>query len=202
MESWQEVAVDLIGPWKIHDQEGTEYIFQALTAIDTSTNLLEIARIDRKSAEYIAHRFQTTWISRYPLPSCCVHDNGGEFTGHHFQQLLRRYNITDVPTTVKNPQANAVCEQVHQAVASMIRTHVHTNPPASQDDARNLIDHCLAMEMLATQSTHNRTLHASPGFIAFHRDMQLNIPMIANILDIQQRQQHKVDLALQQHNAS
>jgi transposase len=31
-----------------------------------------------------------------------------------FQILLQQYGIEDVPTSVQNPQANAVCERMHQ----------------------------------------------------------------------------------------
>ena len=41
---WDEVAVDLIGPWRII-VDGTEYEFNALTCIDPVTNLVEIIRI-------------------------------------------------------------------------------------------------------------------------------------------------------------
>ena len=36
---------------------------------------------------------------------------GGEFNGHEFQELLVQYQIKDVPTTSKNSQANAICEE-------------------------------------------------------------------------------------------
>ena len=41
---WDEVAVDLIGPWKIEIQ-GQEFIFNALICIDPVTNLSELIQI-------------------------------------------------------------------------------------------------------------------------------------------------------------
>ena len=38
---WNEVAIDLIGPWKIKFN-GRVCIFNALTCIDTATNLFEM----------------------------------------------------------------------------------------------------------------------------------------------------------------
>jgi transposase InsO family protein len=46
-------------------------------------------------------------------------DNGGEFIGWEFIQMLRLHQIKDVPTTVKNPQANAICERMHQTVSML-----------------------------------------------------------------------------------
>ena len=37
----------------------------------------------------------------------CIHDNGPEFMGAPFMRMLEVNGIKDVPTTVKNPQANA-----------------------------------------------------------------------------------------------
>ena len=53
MQPFSEVAVDLIGPWKIKVR-GRLYEFNALTCIDTVTNLVELAQINRKPlAKYL-----------------------------------------------------------------------------------------------------------------------------------------------------
>ena len=77
---WDEVAVDLIGLWKIK-VNGTEYEFKALTCIDPVTNLVEIIQINDKSSDHAAQHFENLWLSRYPCPNKCVHDNGKEFIG-------------------------------------------------------------------------------------------------------------------------
>ena len=106
---WYEVQVDLIGPWKVTVQ-GIEVEFSALTCIDPVTNLVEIIRVNNKSAAHVSQQFENSWLARYPKPVACIHDQGTEFTGYEFQMLLQRQGIKDRPTTVKNPQANAICE--------------------------------------------------------------------------------------------
>eukprot|EP00957_Ditylum_brightwellii_P010772 816324-Ditylum_brightwellii.AAC.2 len=64
---WSDIAVDLIGPWKINIQ-GVEVEFNALTSIDLVSNLAEIVRIDNKTAEHIAQKFENSWLARYPRP--------------------------------------------------------------------------------------------------------------------------------------
>ena len=59
---WEEVAVDLIGPWNIK-VNGKVVEFNALTIIDTATNLVELARIDNKTAEHVHDKFQQTWLA-------------------------------------------------------------------------------------------------------------------------------------------
>eukprot|EP00978_Attheya_sp_CCMP212_P027179 scaffold90819_cov35-Attheya_sp.AAC.1 len=59
MAPWREVAVDLIGPWKVKlgnvpNEDGQEsYVeFNALTCIDPVTNLVELIRINNKTAAH------------------------------------------------------------------------------------------------------------------------------------------------------
>ena len=106
-------------------ERGTPYQFEALTAIDTVTNLVEIVRIDSKDSDYIARKFAQCWLTCYPRPQGCIHDPGGEFTGLEFQTLLQNCHIRDVCTTAKTPQFNAVFKGMHQTVGSVLRTLWH-----------------------------------------------------------------------------
>ncbi len=62
-----------------------------------------------------------TWFSRYP--HCCyiIYNNGSEFK-LHFQSLCDRYGIKHKPTSVENPQANAILERIHGVLGNMLRT--------------------------------------------------------------------------------
>jgi hypothetical protein len=82
---WNEVAIDLIGPWKI-SINGQELEFNALTCIDPVTNLVELARIQTKTAAHMGMIFENNWLSRYPKPMRCIHDNRGEFIGADFKE--------------------------------------------------------------------------------------------------------------------
>ena len=58
---WEEVAIDLIGPWKVKvNNKPCE--FSALTCIDTASNLVELVRIDNKTSEHIRDKFGQTWL--------------------------------------------------------------------------------------------------------------------------------------------
>jgi hypothetical protein len=50
-------------------------------------------------------KFENTWIAKYPKAFQC-NDNGREFNGAEFQQLLLLQGIHEKPTTIKNLQAN------------------------------------------------------------------------------------------------
>ena len=60
---WKEIAVDLIGPWKIH-VNNQMVTFHALSIIDTVTNLPGLVRISSKSATHVGLQLENTWLSR------------------------------------------------------------------------------------------------------------------------------------------
>ena len=92
------------------------------------TNLAENIRINNKSSALNSMLFENNWLARYPQPSHCIHDNGGEFTGAASLHMLRANGIKDVTTTVKNPQANAKFERLHQSISITLLTMLHKYP--------------------------------------------------------------------------
>ncbi len=90
--------MDLIGPWTIQ-AHGNPYEFEALSVIDTLTNLVKLIRIDDKRAQTVARKFAQCWLMRYPWLQLCVHNPDTEFTGPEFQKLLQNCHIRDVCTT-------------------------------------------------------------------------------------------------------
>ena len=62
-----------------------------------------------------------TWFSRYPCSQYIVYDNGSEFK-LHFKTLCDSYGLKREPTSVKNPQANAILEQLHQVIMTKLHT--------------------------------------------------------------------------------
>jgi hypothetical protein len=161
---WEEVAINLIGPWKVK-VNGQQVEFNALTCIDMALNLVKLIHVDNKAAKHICAKFMQSWLCPYPCPEQCLHDKGGKFIGQNFQWLLEIFSIKNVCSTSKNP--NAICERMHQAVNNVLRTLVHSNPPPNTTQARNIIDGALATAMHAMQTTVATTLGSTPGALAF-----------------------------------
>ena len=196
---WNAVAVDLIGPWKIKVQ-GYEYEFNALTCIDPVTNLVEIIRLNNKESSHVAQQFENLWLSRYPRPNRCVHDQGGEFMGDAFQRKLQQHGIDDAPTTACNPQANAVCERMHQTIANVLRTSIQLQPPRTHWQAIQQLEDAIATTVYATRVSVSRSLGTSPGNLVFRRDMFLDLPFIADLITIQGKRQQLIDKNLRRQN--
>ena len=111
-----------------------------------------------------------------------------------FQHVLTINGIHDVPTTVANPQANAVNEHLHQKIGNILRTMLHTIQPNNPAEAAaSIIDNCFATARFAVRAVVHRVLNASPGAMVFFRDMILPIPLIADFEIIRRNRQVQVD---------
>ena len=63
-------------------------------------------------------------------------------------------------------------------------------------NANHMVDTTLANCLFATRAALHGILHASPGSLAFGRDIILDIPMIADWQTIQQHRQQLIDARL------
>ncbi len=140
---WEEIAVDLIGPWKMRDSKGNHHQFSALTIIDTVTTYCEVALIRNKTAKHIGLLLENNWLSRYPRPQRCVFDQGTEFLGEEFQAVLRTHGIKPGGSTVRNPQSNAVCERLHQSIGNSLRAFGYEHPPRNKSESAERINTAL-----------------------------------------------------------
>jgi hypothetical protein len=86
---------------------------------------------------------------------------------------------------------NAILEQIHQVVMTMIRTsEINMADSVSSRD----IDTILTNVSWAVCSTYHTVLKASPGAAIFGRDMLFDIPYIADWKKIGDYRQHQTDL--------
>lgn len=127
MTPWDEICVNIIGPWNINIG-GYVHSFNALTCIDPVSNHVEIIRIDNRYSYHARDQFQNCWLSHYLKPNRCVHDKRRDFIGWELIELLNTYGIKDVINIVENPQSNATCNHMHQMVANILQVSLHMIP--------------------------------------------------------------------------
>ncbi len=99
-----DVTVDLIGLWSAKTEHFTG-VFYALTFIDTTTNLAELACINTKIKDTIARKFKQTWLACYPTLVQVVHDDDGEFMRYTSACPLHNLRIEDIHTTSNNSKS-------------------------------------------------------------------------------------------------
>jgi hypothetical protein len=66
-----------------------------------------VEEIFDKTSEHIAWFVNKAWLSRYSRCHYTIYNNGSEFK-LNFEYLSETYGIKCKPTTIKNPQANAI----------------------------------------------------------------------------------------------
>jgi hypothetical protein len=212
---WEALCVDLIGPYTLRGKDRTEIDFMCLTMIDPASSWFEVVELpvvessttgkarDKtkeayfdKSSAMISTLVNKTWFSRYPRCQHIIYDNGSEFK-LHFEALCDSYGIKRKPTSVKNPQANAILERVHQVLMSMLRT---AELDMADSVAPSDVDTFLTNASWAIRSTYHTVLKASPGAAIFGRDMLFDIPFLADWNKIGDYRQHQTDLNTQREN--
>ena len=162
---WEALCVDLIGPYTLKGKDGTQLDFMCLTMIDPASSwfemvelpltevektvgsIVETSEIFNKTSQQVASLVNKSWFSRYPCPRNIIYDNGSEFK-LHFRDLCESYSLKRKPTTIKNPQANAILERVHQVIMGMIRTtEVDMNDTVTEEHI--FLDYLLSLSHIA-----------------------------------------------------
>ena len=196
---WDRMCIDLIGPYKIKRKGRKQLICKCVTMIDPATGWFEIHQFDDKRSITVANIAEQEWFARYPWPTQVTYDRGSEFIGKDFQKMIKNdYGVKGKPITVRNPQANAIVERVHQVIGNMIRTFELEDNYLDEDDPWKGI---LSATAFAVRSTFHTTLQSSPGQLVFGRDMIFNIQHTANWEYIKQRKQQLIHKNNKRENA-
>eukprot|EP00804_Cyclotella_cryptica_P020477 CCRYP_019793-RB/>CCRYP_019793-RB protein AED:0.03 eAED:0.02 QI:0/0/0/1/0/0/2/0/728 len=225
---WEALCVDLIGPCTLKGKDKTQIDFMCITMINPATSWFEIVELpvsqlqeldiptgtkgqrskdthvqtkqpyfDKTSAT-VGNIINRTWFSCYPYSQYILYDNGSEFK-LHFETLCDSYGLKPKPTSVRNPQANAILERVHQTIMSMLRTaDLDMADTISESDIADYLTNAAWV----VRSTYHTVLKTSPGAAIFGRDMSFDIPYIADWSKIGEYRQRQTDKNTRRENAS
>ena len=185
-EPWDQLCVDLIGPYHIKRPGKETLTLWCVTMIDPATGWFEMKELPNKYAITVANIVEQTWLTRYPWPTRITYDKGTEFMAEFADMVKNDYGLSKHGATKRNPQANAIIERIHQTIGNIIRTF------QVQDaylDEENPWDGILAATMFATRATYHTTLQATPAQLVFGRDAILNTKFEANWNLIRERKQ-------------
>jgi hypothetical protein len=223
MTPWKALCVDLVGPYTLNGKNGSSIDFMCLTMINPTTSWFKIMELptvrvtvpkgskgkkttcldytkeavifDKTSAQ-ISNLVYKCWFSRYPCCRYMIYDNGSEFK-LDFRALCKTFGVKRKPTSIKNPQANAILERIHAVFTNMLCT-------AKLDMAKLVnasdIDIFLADAAWAIRSTHHTVLKASPGAAIIGCNVLFDIPFIADWKTIGEHRQRLTDRNTDQEN--
>ena len=78
--------------------------------------------------------------------------------------------------------------RIHQSVGNVLRIVVQVEDPKTIHEATQVIHKTLALTMKACRCATNGTLgHYTSGALAFKRDMLMNIPLVSDIIALQEK---------------
>lgn len=182
---FEVVRIDCCGPWDIEvkvkkPKKVITKQISAATVIDDATAWPEVMQLDAKTAYHLARKFDAQWLCWYPRPKAVVFNNGGEFVGREFQELLCSYRVERKPTMVLNPQSNGIKERMHLTMADMLRTMEITVPSDKEGMRWTEVDAALQAVAWALRTTVSAGVTYSPANLALRRDMALNNPVHVN----------------------
>ena len=154
--------------------------------------------IKSKDAPTVANVVEQTWLTRYLWPSIIQYDRGSEFLAEFAEMVEDDYGIKRKPSTVRNPQSNAMIERIHQTIGNIIRSYEVSELELDEEDPFAGI---LAATMFATRATVHTTLQATPMQLVFGRDAILNTMFEANWKYIKDCKQKIIDQNNERENA-
>ena len=115
--------------------------------------------------------------------------------------MCERLGIIHDSSASQNPQGNSLIESIHKSIGLALRTVSAARNPQSKIEGEQCVREVLATAMHVCRTACSSSLgHNSPGALAFNRDVFLDVPLIADILAVNQNRQLLVDKRLVREN--
>ena len=124
-------------------------------------------------------------------------DRGIVFLAEFKTMMANDYRIPCNSISVRNPQANAIVERVHQTIGDIIRSFKIQEMDLDNENPWEVI---LSSTMFAIRSTMHTTMQHTPLQLVFGRDTILNINQEANWQVIKQRKHALINKGNQKEN--
>ena len=92
--------------------------------IDPVSGWIEIRSVPEARADLVAYQVELAWLTRYLLSYKITVDRGKELLAKFKTMMANDYGSTYISISVRNPQADAIVERVHQTIGNIIRTFI------------------------------------------------------------------------------
>jgi hypothetical protein len=151
----------------------------------------QVTEIKDKTAAETSKILDQVWFCCYPCPLCCIIDNGNEFLGTEFQELLRLYGIQPIL------QLRIHKQMCSPTLGNMIRTYELEN---FEFDYNDPCSQRLANCAWSIRSTAHRIFNDTTTQIVFRRDMLFDLSFTTNYSDVNHEKQKTSDLNVDREN--
>lgn len=118
-EPWQEIAMDIKGPFgRKPTKQGNRYV---LVVVDLLTRAAEMIPIPDKSAKTVANAVVCEVFCRRGLPESILTDRGCEFDNQALSIIAQELGIDKKRISALHPQANGNVERLNRTIGEMLR---------------------------------------------------------------------------------
>lgn len=155
---FQKIYVDFLGPYP-RSRSGNTSLFIVL---DHQTKFVLLKALRKSSTKSIIKFLTDEVFHKFGVPETLHSDNGAQFTGKEFKELLQLYGINHMKTAIYSPQSNA-SERVNQSILTGIRSCLETDQSKWDEDISNI-------ECALRASVHS-SIGISPYFALFGHHM-------------------------------
>lgn len=93
----------------------------------TKFRFVSIAKEKSEVAEALETVLEMCKVQKHPVIEF-MSDNGGEFTGHKIDTILKRYGVNRRTTAPYTPEQNGIVERDNRTIVEMGRTYKYANP--------------------------------------------------------------------------
>ena len=144
---WNTISTDLFS------RDGKNYLIIA----DCYTKYPIVEELTAISSRSIAEKTLKIF-SMFGIPNTVISDNGPQFTGKAYQELMRKHGIAHITSSPHHPQSHGFIERMIR----MVKGYFYKSNP---DDA-----------LLAYRATPLGPNRPSPAQLMFNRKIQTNLP--------------------------
>ena len=169
----ERVHLDILGPF-VESRQGNKYI---LSMIDQFSKWIELAAIPDQTAEVIAKRFLSRFITTFGCPLEVHTDQGRNFTSNLFQALCDLLGIAKTRTTPYRPCSNGQVEVYNKVILQFVRCFSEGKP--------NRWDENLDQLAMALHSVKHRQTDSTANLLMLGREVIQPIDLMLGTLDRQ-----------------
>ena len=155
---FQRIYIDFLGPY-VRSKKGNSFIFVVL---DHLTKYVLLKPMNKANSRNVVRFLIEEVFHKFGTPEIVFSDNGKQFTGTNFSNMVESFGINHIRTANYAPQANA-SERVNQSILSAIRSYLDT-------DQREWDAYLSEIECALRSSVHTST-GMTPYFALFGTNM-------------------------------
>ena len=162
----EKVAMDIMGPFPISDT-GNRYI---LVISDYFTRWVEAYAIPDMTAQVVADKFVSEFITRYGIPDQIHTDQGRDFMSNLFKEMAKLLDVYQTRTTPYHPMSDGLVERLNRTIQQMLKSFISEN-------ASDWEDH-LPYVLMAYRSSIQESTGCTPNLLMFGRELSIPIDLL------------------------